>query len=88
MRPYWDFPAENWCGYFIKPAILYYITFDKVSPSEIIIRIIVVNSQLYVTQVFPTVIGRKRLRRPVEASNAHTLTITGFAGDAYTPFND
>ena len=30
------------------------------------------------SQVFPTVIDRKRLRRPVEASNTYTLTITGF----------
>ena len=31
--------------------------------------------------------AESRLRRPVEASNAYTLTITGFVGDTYTSDN-
>ena len=39
------------------------------------------------SQNFPTAIGRKPASRPVEASNAYTLTITGFVGDTYTSDN-
>jgi len=43
--------------------------------------------QLLNHKFFLPLSAESRLRRPVEASNAYTLTITGFVGDTYTSDN-
>ena len=70
MRPYRAFPAENCCGYFVKPANLYMYNIDNVwhdVTKRDYYSIIIVNSYLYATLSF------KSMSNSAECKNLQPL---------------